>query len=329
MALNILTGAGELLVDGQGANIRRHNLLGTGEALVEGTAHLSFDRVLSGASDVQIEGAADLVDVLPSFFITAQNSIKIRVVFDEDMTFDAALTDPASYTVTPLDGSAPVTVLSVTPQAVANPIFVDLDTTEYTNSGTYEVEVSNNVTDKDGLGIDPEANTATVTGIGIAPRLSSATATTSKQIRVVFDEAMDQNDTELANPANYTITPTGGDATVFVRSVELAAGVSPLFLDLVTSEMTDGGAYSLVIDSSGPVRDAARNPLDPEALKDDGVTFEWVFGAEVDDSRISHEIFETDESITKVDLTTPSAPVALFARELPVLGTVSITIVAL
>ncbi len=67
--------------------------------------------------------------------------------------------------------------------------------------------------------------------------------------------------------------------------------------------------------------------INPEALKEDGTTFEWEFGAEVDDSRISHEIFETDESITKVDLTTPSGPTPLLARELPVLGTVSITIV--
>ena len=65
----------------------------------------------------------------------------------------------------------------------------------------------------------------------------------------------------------------------------------------------------------------------PEALKDDGVTWEWNFGAEVDDSRLSHEIFETDESITKVELTTPAAPVTLLPRELPLLGTVNITVI--
>lgn len=67
--------------------------------------------------------------------------------------------------------------------------------------------------------------------------------------------------------------------------------------------------------------------IHPEALKDDGVTYEWAFGAEVDDSRISHEIFETDESTTKVNLTTPAGPITLLSRELPVLGTVSITVV--
>lgn len=67
--------------------------------------------------------------------------------------------------------------------------------------------------------------------------------------------------------------------------------------------------------------------IHPEALKEDGVTFEWDFGGEIDDSRISHEIFGTEESITKVNLTTPSGPTVLLGRELPVLGTVSITIV--
>lgn len=68
--------------------------------------------------------------------------------------------------------------------------------------------------------------------------------------------------------------------------------------------------------------------LQPEALKEDGVTFEWVFGGEVPRSRIMHEIFETDESTTKVVLSTPAADVPLGARELPTAGTLTITVVA-
>lgn len=67
--------------------------------------------------------------------------------------------------------------------------------------------------------------------------------------------------------------------------------------------------------------------LQPEALKEDGVNYEWKFGGEVADSRINHEIFSTDESITKVDLTVPAAPIALLPRELPVAGTLNITVV--
>jgi len=68
--------------------------------------------------------------------------------------------------------------------------------------------------------------------------------------------------------------------------------------------------------------------IQPEALKEDGVSWEWEFGADVPVSRISHEIFEADEDITKVVLTAPASDVVLAARELPKLGTVSITIVS-
>jgi hypothetical protein len=67
--------------------------------------------------------------------------------------------------------------------------------------------------------------------------------------------------------------------------------------------------------------------LQPEALKDDGASFEWEFGADVPVSRIIHEIFETSESITRVDVSLPAGNVELLSRELPVLGTVTITVV--
>jgi hypothetical protein len=69
--------------------------------------------------------------------------------------------------------------------------------------------------------------------------------------------------------------------------------------------------------------------VQPEAVKDDGVTYEWSFGGSVPVNRILHEIFETDDSITNVVMSTPSSDITLFSRELPVLGTVSITVVTL
>lgn len=67
--------------------------------------------------------------------------------------------------------------------------------------------------------------------------------------------------------------------------------------------------------------------LQPEALRADGVTYEWDFGGTVPISRISKEIFKVDESLVdKVDLV--GSDIALTARELPVLGTVSLTIVS-
>ena len=68
--------------------------------------------------------------------------------------------------------------------------------------------------------------------------------------------------------------------------------------------------------------------IQPEALKDDGVTFEWLFGGEVPRSRIIHEIFETDDSTIKVNLISPASDILLGPRELPLIGTVTISILA-
>jgi len=64
-------------------------------------------------------------------------------------------------------------------------------------------------------------------------------------------------------------------------------------------------------------------------VKEDGVTFEWDFGLDVPVSRIIHEIFESDERINKVTVTTPASDVVLGPTELPVIGTVSITIIVI
>jgi hypothetical protein len=67
--------------------------------------------------------------------------------------------------------------------------------------------------------------------------------------------------------------------------------------------------------------------LQPEAKKEDGITYEWEFGGEVPVSRITHEIFETSELITKVELSQPASDVTLQPRELPVPGALSIIVV--
>lgn len=69
------------------------------------------------------------------------------------------------------------------------------------------------------------------------------------------------------------------------------------------------------------------NIFKPEAKKADGVTFMWDFGASIPVTRISHEIFSIDSSITKTNITVPSADVTLLSNELPSIGTLSITVV--
>ena len=76
------------------------------------------------------------------------------------------------------------------------------------------------------------------------------------------------------------------------------------------------------------VKNGLAQVLQPEALKADGVTFEWDFGGKVPVSRLEHEIFNVDQRITDVDASVPGADITLGTRELPVAGTFIITIVA-
>lgn len=67
--------------------------------------------------------------------------------------------------------------------------------------------------------------------------------------------------------------------------------------------------------------------IQPEALKEDGVTWEWNFGSEISLSRINYEVFSSDETITNVIINSPTDNVTLQPRELPILGTVTITVI--
>lgn len=262
MALHLLSGAGEVRVEGSGAGILRHNLTGSGEARVEGTGHLTFIRALAGAGEIRVEGEADLVPTLPTVLSVVPSSPTVlRMTFDEPMLNNTPLVDPANYTVTSLASGVSVAAVSVVAEAVTYPTFVDITTTEHTDGESYEASVSG-ITSQGAEPIDPVLNVGAYTGLGTDPQVAAAVALNATKIRVTFDEPMDLNGTELENPLNYTITPTGGGASVFVGSVVLPAGTNPSFVELVVSEMTDGGAYEVAVASAGPIRDAAFNPLD-------------------------------------------------------------------
>lgn len=65
----------------------------------------------------------------------------------------------------------------------------------------------------------------------------------------------------------------------------------------------------------------------PEALQSDGVTYTWAFGGRVPVSRLEHEIFVADDTVTDADITIPAADLTLQPRELPVAGTFAITVI--
>lgn len=76
------------------------------------------------------------------------------------------------------------------------------------------------------------------------------------------------------------------------------------------------------------VENMLRQIIQPEAVKEDGTTYLWEFGAEIPKTRLEHEIYSLDPGIQKVTITTPSSDVVLQPRELPKIGTVTLTIVA-
>jgi hypothetical protein len=105
----------------------------------------------------------------------------------------------------------------------------------------------------------------TVVGNVIAsPRVSSATVKTSTKIRVKFDQEM-LNDSRLTLPQNYTVTPMTDGVNVYVSSVVAENVDYPTYVDLTTTEMTDGQNYQISVETGtgGPYGrfDIALNPL--------------------------------------------------------------------
>lgn len=78
-----------------------------------------------------------------------------------------------------------------------------------------------------------------------------------------------------------------------------------------------------------PFVNAIKNLLSPSAKFDDGVTYRWDFGALVPRAIIIAELFDLDPfQVKNVQVTTPLVDTQLLTRELPVAGTVSVTLVA-
>ncbi|KKM82808.1 hypothetical protein LCGC14_1315830 [marine sediment metagenome] len=214
---------------------------------------------ISGTIEVLVASTAALTEIPPTITVAATGPTSVRVTFSKIMQDDMELDTPSNYTLTPITpNTAPVAVNAATPEGGGSPTFVDLTVTEMTDGATYELAVDPNVVDLTGQPVEVPAQ---FTGQGQKPSVVSATALTTNKIRVVFDELMSLDGLNDRN--NYTVTPqAAGVGAVFVNSVDLI-GVNPSLVDLNVTEMKDGGSYLLEVDSSGPVRDVALNPVDP------------------------------------------------------------------
>jgi len=75
------------------------------------------------------------------------------------------------------------------------------------------------------------------------------------------------------------------------------------------------------------IENALRVYLDPLAKKIDGATWFWTEGTIVAEAKIISVIFSADQDVTDVTLTVPAGPITLSSDELPIAGTLLITVV--
>ena len=191
------------------------------------------------------------LDVLAPMVIGA-NSIDgftVEVSFSDGMAANAALTDPASYTLTPSVG-APTTITSV---AVGTSSTVLLTHTGTTLGGTYTVDVVGPVTGTNGEYLLPGATSATFRSLGTDP-LAAMVVPDGTHLRVDFSEDLVPESAwtpGASAPSSYEVVsdyPVG----VVIGAVTHPYGgdASRVLLDVVGMTATN---YTAVLGPSGSV----------------------------------------------------------------------------
>jgi hypothetical protein len=113
--------------------------------------------------------------------------------------------------------------------------------------------------------------------------------------------------------------PKDIDGVLVTNHEVTTVNYTPRLID-VTAVVTGGNAES--------IKNALTALLSPDATYSDNVTYRWNFGSEVPRSLIISTIHETDQTnVKKVVLTSPLTDIALNSRELPLAGTISITVI--
>lgn len=168
----------------------------------------------------------------------ALTETKVRIDFEVPTLVNDALTKPSSYVFTNVSaGAVEVTPLSVSlPPGQPNPLYVEIVTTEHTNSGVYEVALSTAL-----RGAQGEVATAapmTYFGIGSAPTLQLVLAISATEVEVHFSEAV-ANNASANDAANYNWS--GGISTVDV------VGIVENVVTLQTTAQEPGQLYELTV----------------------------------------------------------------------------------
>lgn len=127
---------------------------------------------------------------------------------------------------------------------------------------------------------------------------------------------------EYFNGNPYVYPPI--EKHVIANQQVIAVNFTPKVLDI------EATIYGNVTEAA--VTNRLNAVLQPEARRADGTDWEWEFGEVVPVSRLEHEIYQVTGLITKADITklngvSPPVDISLQPRELPVLGTLTLTII--
>jgi hypothetical protein len=156
------------------------------------------------------------------------------------MKNDDNLVNRLFYTIIPVtSGAVNCYINEVKAPYVAHPEYVDLITSEMTDSSSYTVYVdTDGPTDLENTPVDPDNNEQNFVAEGIIPTIDKIIAISENQIDVVFSENMKIN-SAIKNISKYSF-----DNGLSVLSVISVIGDT---VSLATSEQTPGIIYTLTV----------------------------------------------------------------------------------
>jgi len=171
----------------------------------------------------------------------ASTSKRVRISFDRAMLLDAKLTSLANYSIVPkFYTGAPISIVELDPQGIAEPTYVDLVVTEMTDGETYIAEVQALIgpIDTEGVPLAAATNSVEFFGSGVDPTIDSLKATGLNGVEVIFSEAMYDNVT-IRDITRYSF-----DNGLNVLSISDVIGDT---VTLVTDDQVPGLLYTLTI----------------------------------------------------------------------------------
>lgn len=165
----------------------------------------------------------------------------LRIYFSNPCTVDSALINPDNYqiTVSLPDVAYDFGVISVTPEDVENPEYVDLEVTDCTGDEDYTLEiVADVIKDIYDNYITTGNNTFAFTGVTEAPEVLYVIPLSLTTMRVTFSKYMAQNQ-DLYNPSNYVWTSG-------LNTLQVAEDTNSSVI-LTTTEQTPSEIYELTV----------------------------------------------------------------------------------